>query len=133
MFNYRRGAYGSRFTPPNPVTFGISAVLAVLAVLVTYTGTVTPLVSGNAFVTLLIAWVVLVAGGLMRGLSKFAAQPEHWKLSWPGRREGRESLRSPRSPHYTKLLTGYAACLGRALVACAETTRPTSSAIPTDI
>ncbi len=68
MFRYKRGAYGSRFTPPTLITFGISVLLAVLAIIVTYTGTVIPLVSGNAFVTLLIAWIVLVAGVLTPGL-----------------------------------------------------------------
>jgi hypothetical protein len=58
MFGYRRGRYASRFTPPNLITFAISAVLALLALLVTYGGTTIPFVSGNAFLTLLIAWIV---------------------------------------------------------------------------
>ena len=68
MFGYRRGRYGSRFTPPNVGTFAVSAVLAALAILATYGGTAIPFVSGNAFLTLLLAWIVLVAGVLMPGL-----------------------------------------------------------------
>ena len=68
MFSYRRGRYGSRFTPPTVITFAVSAVLAVLAILATYGGTSIPFVSGNAFLTLLIAWILLAAGVLMPGL-----------------------------------------------------------------
>ena len=68
MFSYRRGRYASRFTPPNLITFAVSAVLALLAILATYGGTSVPFVSGNAFLTLLIAWIVLAAGVLMPGL-----------------------------------------------------------------
>lgn len=68
MISFRRTRYASRFTPPTMLTFAVSVVLAALAVLVTYTGTVIPVVSGNAFLTLLIAWIVLVLGVLMPGL-----------------------------------------------------------------
>ena len=68
MFSYRRGRYASRFTPPSLITFAVSAVLALLAILATYGGTTIPFVSGNAFLTLLIAWIVLAAGVLMPGL-----------------------------------------------------------------
>lgn len=68
MFSYRRGRYDSRFTPPTLITFAISAVLAILAILATYGGTSIPFVSGNAFLTLLIAWILLAAGVLMPGL-----------------------------------------------------------------
>lgn len=64
----QRARYASRFTPPTLTTFAVSAVLALLALLVTYGGTSIPLVSGNAFLTLLIAWIVLAAGVLMPGL-----------------------------------------------------------------
>jgi hypothetical protein len=43
-------------------------VLALLAILAVYGGTSIPIVSGNAFLTLVIAWIVLVAGVLMPGL-----------------------------------------------------------------
>jgi hypothetical protein len=68
MFGYRRTRYASRFTPPQLGTFAVSVVLALLAILATYGGTTIPFVSGNAFLTLLIAWIVLVAGVLMPGL-----------------------------------------------------------------
>lgn len=68
MFGYRRTRYASRFTPPNLITFAVSVVLALLAILATYGGTSIPIVSGNAFLTLLIAWIVLVCGVLMPGL-----------------------------------------------------------------
>jgi hypothetical protein len=68
MFGYRRVRYASRFTPPNLITFAVSVVLALLAILAVYGGTSIPIVSGNAFLTLLIAWIVLVAGVLMPGL-----------------------------------------------------------------
>ena len=67
MLGYR-SRYSLRFTAPQPLTFGISAVLTVLALLVTYTEVSIPLISGNAFLTLLIAWIVLVCGVLMPGM-----------------------------------------------------------------
>lgn len=68
MFRYRRSRYDSRFTSPTLITVAVSAVLTLLAVLATYGGTSIPFVSGNAFLTLLIAWIVLMAGVLMPGL-----------------------------------------------------------------
>lgn len=53
--------------PTLPV-FLISLVLAVLAVLVVYAGVKIPVVSGNAFITLLIGYVVLLAGNLFKGI-----------------------------------------------------------------
>lgn len=57
-----------RFTPPKTITFLISAVLAILALLVTYGGIRVPVISGNAFPALAIAWILLAAGVLVRGL-----------------------------------------------------------------
>ncbi|MCB1478821.1 MAG: hypothetical protein R3D43_12240 [Tepidamorphaceae bacterium] len=53
--------------PTNPV-FIISVVLAILAVLVRYAGVNIPVVSGNVFETLAIAYIVLLVGNLFRGL-----------------------------------------------------------------
>ena len=53
--------------PTNPV-FIISVVLAILAVLVRYAGVNIPVVSGNVFETLAIAYIVLLVGKLFRGL-----------------------------------------------------------------
>lgn len=68
MFGSRRTRYASRFTSPNLITFAVSAVLALLAVLATYGGVSIPFVSGNAFLTLLLAWIVLAAGVLLPGM-----------------------------------------------------------------
>lgn len=53
--------------PTFPV-FIISLVLAVLAVLVAYAGIKIPVVTGNAFLTLLAGYVVLLAGNLLKGI-----------------------------------------------------------------
>lgn len=57
-----------RLTPPKTITFLISAVLAILALLVTYGGIRVPVVSGNAFPALAIAWILLAVGVVVRGL-----------------------------------------------------------------
>lgn len=57
-----------RFTPPKTLTFLISAVLAILALLAAYGGVRVPVVSGNALPTLAVAWILLAAGVLVRGL-----------------------------------------------------------------
>jgi hypothetical protein len=54
-------------TPPRLPTFIISVVLAVLAVIAVY-GHFAQLHGINGFVILLVAWVVLVAGVLIRGI-----------------------------------------------------------------
>jgi hypothetical protein len=53
-------------TPPKLVTFVISLVLAVVAVLAVY-GHFAPLHGINGFVILMVAWLVLAAGTLIRG------------------------------------------------------------------
>lgn len=53
--------------PTLPV-FLISVILAVLTVLVVFAGVKIPLISGHAFITLLIAYVVLLAGNLFKGV-----------------------------------------------------------------
>jgi len=52
--------------PPKLVTFVISLVLAVVAVLAVY-GHFAPLHGINGFVILMVAWLVLAAGTLIRG------------------------------------------------------------------
>jgi len=54
-------------TPPKLVTFVISLVLAVVAVLAVY-GHFAPLHGINGFVILMVAWLVLAAGTLIRGV-----------------------------------------------------------------
>ncbi len=53
--------------PTLPV-FLVSIILAVLAVLVVYAGIKIPVITGNAFITLLIGYVVLLAGNLFKGV-----------------------------------------------------------------
>lgn len=53
--------------PTIPV-FLVSVILAILALLVMYGGVKIPVVSGNTFVTLLIGYVVLLAGNVFKGI-----------------------------------------------------------------
>jgi uncharacterized membrane protein YeaQ/YmgE (transglycosylase-associated protein family) len=65
------GGGGGRFhlTPPTFLVFIISLVLAVLALLAHYAGLKIPIITAaNAFDALAIAYVVLLAGVLFRGL-----------------------------------------------------------------
>jgi uncharacterized membrane protein YeaQ/YmgE (transglycosylase-associated protein family) len=67
----RGGGGGGRFslTPPTFIVFVISLVLAVLAFLVHYAGLRIPIITpANAFDVLAIAYVVLLAGVVFRGL-----------------------------------------------------------------
>jgi hypothetical protein len=54
-------------SPPTKVTFILSVLLAILALLVRYTGAAIPLVSGHSFETMLVAFLLLLAGVLFRG------------------------------------------------------------------
>lgn len=56
-----------RLSPPTQVVFFISLLLAVLALLAAYTTVTIPVVSGHAFETLLLAFLLLLAGNLFRG------------------------------------------------------------------
>ena len=53
--------------PTLPV-FLVSIILAILAALVFYAGVKIPVVSANTFLTLLIGYVVLLAGNLFKGI-----------------------------------------------------------------
>jgi purine-cytosine permease-like protein len=64
---YTRWSRRFYLTPPKLLTFIISLVLAVIALVAVY-GHFSALHSINGFVTLLIAWLVLVAGVLIRGI-----------------------------------------------------------------
>ena len=55
-------------TPPTRVTFIISVVLAILALLVHYAHVSIPVVSAHVWETLLLAYLVLLFGNLLRGL-----------------------------------------------------------------
>jgi hypothetical protein len=54
-------------TPPTMLTFVISVVLAVIAIMATY-GHLALLKGVSSFVVLLIAYLVLLAGTLLRGM-----------------------------------------------------------------
>jgi hypothetical protein len=54
-------------SPPSQVTFILSVVLAVLALLVRYADVAIPVVGGNSFETMLVAFLLLLAGVLFRG------------------------------------------------------------------
>jgi hypothetical protein len=55
-------------TPPSRATFIIAIVLAIIALLVQYASARIPMASGHAFDTLLLAFIVLVAGNLFRDI-----------------------------------------------------------------
>jgi hypothetical protein len=61
------GGNRMNLSPPSQVTFILSVVLAVLALLVRYADVAIPVVSGNSFETMLVAFLLLLAGVLFRG------------------------------------------------------------------
>lgn len=56
-----------RLSPPTQVVFIVSLVLAILALLARYTDVTIPVVSAHSFETLLLAFLLLLAGNLFRG------------------------------------------------------------------
>jgi len=54
-------------TPPTQAVFFISVLLALLALLVRYAGVAIPVVSEYTFETLLVAFLLLLAGNMFRG------------------------------------------------------------------
>jgi hypothetical protein len=59
---------GYWLTPPTRLTFIVSVILAILALLVHYAHVSIPVVSDHVFETLLIGYLVLLIGNLFRGL-----------------------------------------------------------------
>jgi hypothetical protein len=57
-----------RLTPPKQITFIISVVIAAIAVILHYTHIAIPHVTVSNFLTLLIAYLVLLAGNLFEGV-----------------------------------------------------------------
>ena len=55
-----------RLSPPTQVVFIVSLVLAILALLAQYTAVTIPVVSSHTFETLLLAFLLLLAGNLFR-------------------------------------------------------------------
>lgn len=63
----RRGGFA--LTPPSVIVFIISLIIAILALLVRYAGISLPVISpARAFDALAIAYLLLAAGVLFRGL-----------------------------------------------------------------
>jgi hypothetical protein len=54
-------------TPPSQAAFFLAVFIAVLALLVRYAHVAIPLVSGHSFETLLVAFLLLLAGNIFRG------------------------------------------------------------------
>jgi hypothetical protein len=54
-------------SPPSQLTFLLSVFLAVLALLVRYASVAIPVVAGHSFETILIAFLLLLAGVMFRG------------------------------------------------------------------
>lgn len=57
-----------RLTAPTPVTFWIATIVAIAALVSRYAGVSIPVISGNEFVTLLVGFVILFIGNVIRGL-----------------------------------------------------------------
>lgn len=55
-----------RLSPPTQVVFIVSLALAILALLAQYTAVTIPVVSAHTFETLLLAFLLLLAGNLFR-------------------------------------------------------------------
>ena len=55
-------------TPPSRAPFIIAMVLAIIALLVQYASAKIPMATGHAFETLLLAFLVLLAGNLLKDI-----------------------------------------------------------------
>jgi hypothetical protein len=64
----KRGKTMFRLTPPAQATFIVSVVIAVIAVILHYAHIAIPHWSQTNFVTLLIGYLVLLAGNLFEGV-----------------------------------------------------------------
>jgi hypothetical protein len=64
----RMARTGYWLSPPTRLTFALSVILVILALLVHYAHVSIPVVSAHVFETLLIGYVVLLVGNLFRGL-----------------------------------------------------------------
>jgi hypothetical protein len=53
-------------TPPSRATFIIATVLAIIVLLVQYASAKIPMATGHAFETLLLAFLMLLAGNLLK-------------------------------------------------------------------
>ncbi len=57
-----------RLTAPTAIVFFLSLLLAVLALLAYFGGIAIPVIGGNTFISLLVAYVILLLGNVIRGM-----------------------------------------------------------------
>ncbi len=57
-----------RLTAPTAIVFFLSLLLAVLALIAHFGGIAIPVIGGNTFVSLLVAYVILLLGNVIRGM-----------------------------------------------------------------
>lgn len=57
-----------RLTAPTAIVFFLSLLLAVLALIAYFGGIAIPVIGGNTFISLLVAYVILVLGNVIRGM-----------------------------------------------------------------
>ena len=71
-------------SPPSQVTFILSVLLAVLALLVRFADAAIPVVSGHSFETMLVAFLLLLAGVLFRGSRRLCRERRRRPLCFGG-------------------------------------------------
>ncbi len=57
-----------RISPPTQITLLISVLVAILALVARYSGVAIPIIGEHPFGTLLISYLVLLAGNLIEGI-----------------------------------------------------------------
>ena len=57
-----------RISPPTQITLLISVLVAILALVARYSGVAIPIIGEHPFCTLLIGYIVLLAGNLIEGI-----------------------------------------------------------------
>ncbi len=57
-----------RLTAPTAIVFFLSLLLAVLALLANFGSIAIPVIGGNTFISLLVAYVILLLGNVIRGM-----------------------------------------------------------------
>jgi hypothetical protein len=57
-----------RISPPTQITLVVSVALAILALVARYSGIAIPFIGEHTFGTLLISYLVLLAGNLIEGI-----------------------------------------------------------------
>ena len=57
-----------RLTAPTAIVFFLSLLLAILALIAYFGGIAIPVIGGNTFISLLVAYVILLLGNVIRGM-----------------------------------------------------------------